>query len=96
MILAVENDHAACVGWLLARKVDINEKDLQGDTPLHTAINKANFIITFILLENGADHTARNAARQTPEAGIEAAFKKMKDEDDIYCLHVFSETKIIR
>lgn len=45
---------------LLARGLDPNTCDINGNTPLHYAINGGHFHITDMLITNGADEDRKN------------------------------------
>jgi ankyrin repeat protein len=51
---------------LLAHGADVNAKNNDGDTPLHTAGENANAATAELLLENGGSVNAKNNAGRTP------------------------------
>ena len=51
---------------LLARGHDIEAKNEEGDTPLHTAANYNSYIVPGLLIEHGANIEAKNNTGDTP------------------------------
>ena len=51
-------------------KLDINQKDLEGMTPLHLAAASVNIEVVQLLIKAGADLNAIDNANQTPHAGV--------------------------
>lgn len=61
-------DHIGTVAYLLkVQKIDPDEADVSGMTPLHRAAQRDQPAVTEVLLRAGADVTSRNAAGKTPE-----------------------------
>ena len=55
LFAVIEDNDVACVARLIARGVDINEKDGQGDTPLFRALFEGREEIAKMLIKAGAD-----------------------------------------
>jgi len=68
--LATRNGHGRVVELLIAGKADLNARTKTGDTPLLCALSQqlsaAHADIAALLVEQGADVSQRNNARQTP------------------------------
>jgi ankyrin repeat protein len=47
-------------------KLNLNQQNSSGDTPLHIACSKGNFNIVKLLVENGANVTIQNNTKDTP------------------------------
>ena len=70
------------VKWLLKHKVDVNLQNIDGDTPLHIAVERKNFIFVYVLLKANADGTIRNNKYQTPKDYAESLLMIEKDKHD--------------
>ena len=58
--LAAQENRPDIARSLLARGDDIQEKDEDGDSPLHLAVWHNTFGVALLLIENGADINERN------------------------------------
>jgi len=61
LCLAVESGQASTVALLVGAKADLNLKDTEGDSPLHTAIINKKSNIVLILCQAKADLNIKNA-----------------------------------
>ena len=80
----LENDDLPSIIELLKKGVDVNQKDIQGNTPLHYACYlrfystteiKINEKIIKFLIESGADINAKNDFGETPLMHCELTHK---------------------
>jgi len=63
---AVMNHALDFASWLIRHGVDVNAIDLNGDTPLHTAVFFLNTQLIELLLQNGAFSEQKNHKGKTP------------------------------
>ncbi|KAM3137119.1 hypothetical protein pb186bvf_010847 [Paramecium bursaria] len=57
------------VRWLIQKKADLKQYNLQQQTPLHLACERQNKELILLLLTNGADHNMKNIQGQKPGEG---------------------------
>ena len=71
-----------CVSYLLAQpKININAKDVWGQTALHKAVRKADLRVIKQLLVKGADQNAKDSQGKTPLDLAEECFD-LDDSDE--------------
>ena len=68
-IVAAHQDRASVIKQLFECKADLNKPALDGSTPLHWAIKRANFATIKVLLECGADLTKADNQGNLPLDG---------------------------
>src|SRR3569832_1728967 len=66
MFYAPEEEVWSIVRCLVAHGAQVNEKDNEGETPLHQVIKKQYFEVAELLIEQGAEVNAINAERMCP------------------------------
>jgi ankyrin repeat protein len=76
-----ESDAVEAIRICLAQGADINARNTNGDTALHTAVaGRGSESVVRLLLEKGADTQARNAKKQTP---LDIALAARRDGRDL-------------
>ncbi|GHU26376.1 hypothetical protein FACS1894152_0860 [Bacilli bacterium] len=66
LMLAIENSNYIICRYLIYSGASINRRDLDLNTPLHTAVNLNETEIVKLLIENGSDINGQNANGDTP------------------------------
>ncbi|XP_024880819.1 uncharacterized protein LOC112460398 isoform X1 [Temnothorax curvispinosus] len=84
--IAASNGNIQAIRRLLKGGVDVNDKDIDGRTPLHYAVNSGQVSVVNILLENGADVTRVTNKGNTPLHT--ATFKGYKEFVEVLLQHV--------
>jgi len=76
---AAKDDKPAVVIFLVAQHANINEKNMQLETPLYAAVGSGSLATAEVLLDQGADVSAQNTAinRTALHRAIETANKDM-------------------
>lgn len=67
--------------------IDINRKNMQGDTALHIAVRRKNMRIIHLLIRHGADVTIKNNDMKTPLVIAEERLKKHPENNDLKSIH---------
>ena len=71
-----------CISYLLAQpKIQINAKDVWGQTPLHKSVRKGDLRVIKQLLVKGADKNTKDAQGKTPLDLVEECFD-LDDSDE--------------
>lgn len=73
--IAVKNNSVELVKYFISKKYDLNDKNINGQTPLHLAIEGGNKEIIKLLIDNGADSNIKDNKGRKP---IELAKKPKK------------------
>jgi ankyrin repeat protein len=82
-----ESDALVAIQMCLARGADINARNGNGDTALHTAISgRGSEAVIKLLIEKGADLHARNARGQTPLDIAQAGRRDGRDVSSVAVL----------
>ena len=82
--MAVLKNNYKFVDYFIKKKLNINKKNKDGDTPLHLAIGKGDYDIIKLLLDNGASIKIKNKKGKT---AFDIADKEMRlvfNLEDIY------------
>eukprot|EP00742_Colponemidia_sp_Colp-10_P024549 GILJ01029485.1.p1 GENE.GILJ01029485.1~~GILJ01029485.1.p1 ORF type:complete len:143 (-),score=27.12 GILJ01029485.1:167-547(-) len=79
---AAVNNSAAVLKLMLAKNVNINSKNTNGETPLHWAAAYARLSAILVLVNNGADITATTNKGHTPLARYEEDGKKRLSKEE--------------
>ena len=69
---------------LLKKKLNINKKNKNGDTPLHLAVQRGDYDIIQLLLDNGADITIKNKKGISPYDLADKDMRLAFNLEDIY------------
>lgn len=71
--IASENNSEVMFASLIANGCDVNQQDINGNTPLHLAAASGNLRLVQSLVQNGADFAMKNHHQQTPAMMASAA-----------------------
>ncbi|MBU6475912.1 MAG: ankyrin repeat domain-containing protein [Alphaproteobacteria bacterium] len=82
LMSAVISNNLMTVRRLLDQKADIDEKDLNGNTPLNRAADLGHTEIVRALIEKGADVNTKNLAGDTPLMSAIAAYPAYNYNND--------------
>jgi ankyrin repeat protein len=74
--IAVKNNSVELVKYFISKNYDLNDKNINGQTPLHLAIEGGNKEIIKLLIDNGADSNIKDNKGRKP---IELAKKPKKN-----------------
>ena len=68
LIFAAQNGNAEVAQYLLSLepKLDVNERDIDGKSPLHHAASHNYYSLVKVLVENGADVNQTDSLKETP------------------------------
>ncbi|CAK56409.1 unnamed protein product (macronuclear) [Paramecium tetraurelia] len=66
IMLAAQSGNAELVQYMMSLNVQVNNKDLDGNTALHYAVALGYYRVADILLENGANPYIKNRCNQNP------------------------------
>lgn len=77
--IAIATRNTGLIDLLLKERgrIDLNKKNVYGDTPLHMAASKLDEETVDKLVIEGANYNIRNALKQTPLAVLENAYKAL-------------------
>jgi len=64
--IAVKNNSVELVKYFISKKYDVNDKNINGQTPLHLAIERGNKEIIKLLKDNGADGNIKDNKGRKP------------------------------
>ena len=67
LYLSIKNENYNLAKFLIeSKKININEQNKNGDTPLHKAVQLSNYKLVNLLLENNANTNIQNNQNETP------------------------------
>ena len=70
--------------YFIKKKLNINKKNKNGDTPLHLAIQKGDYDIIKLLLDNGANIKIKNKKGITPFDLADKEMRMVFNLEDMY------------
>ena len=82
--MAILKNSYKLVDYFIKKKLDVNKKNKNGNTPLHLAIQIGNHDIIKLLLDNGASIIIKNKQGKTP---YDFATKDIRVAFDLEDLH---------